>query len=142
MYRRTGDLYTSPKSSLMDLQSVEADTAEGRNQRRVDIDDLISVFFDHGCRDLHEISCQHDEVQLIGIDFSNQGLIELLPGRKILRGKTLSRNPMLFRALQSKRACVVADDDLYLRIADRSRVDGIQDRLKIRSSAGNKNADS
>ena len=49
---------------------------------------------------------------------------------------------MLFRAIQSKRACVVADDNLYLRIADRSRVDGIQDRLKIRSSAGNKNADS
>ena len=42
----------------------------------MDIDDLISVFFDHGCRDLHEISCQHDEVQLIGIDFSNQCLIE------------------------------------------------------------------
>ena len=44
MHRRTGDLYASRKRSLVDLQSVKADTAEGRDQGRMDIDDLISVF--------------------------------------------------------------------------------------------------
>ena len=60
MHRRTGDLYASRKRSLVDLQSVKADTAEGRDQGGVDVHNGVGVGLhqlfgedDHAARQNH-----------------------------------------------------------------------------------------
>ena len=95
----------------------------------MDVNDAIGICRNELMRDLHQITCQYDQIHLIGIDDPHQILIELLSVCIVLWRDTTCRNTMLYSTLQCISACIVADDHTNLCIGNHTRCNAVNDGL-------------
>ncbi len=66
----------------------------------------------------NQASCEHNEIDVVRLQFRQQCLVECFSRCKGLRGKAYRINLLLFRTLQRIRSCIVADDNRNLRVCD------------------------
>ena len=105
----------------------------------MNVDDLIRISIHNALRDHNQASCEHNEIDVVRLQFRQQRLVECFSRCKGLRGKAYRINLLLFRTLQRIRSCIVADDNGNLRVCDGSLVNRIQNRLQVRAAAGDEN---
>ena len=136
MHGGSGDLHTALQCLFMHMKSIVSHTTERGDQRRMNIDDTITVFMHHSLRDLHQEACQHDQIRGKFLHLCKQRIVKYFSALIILRRHTYRRNSCITCSLQALHRLVVADDTDDLRIGDLARCDSINDRLQIRSAAG------
>ena len=137
----TRHFYSSCKNCVMNFQSIKTFSTERRDQGWMDIDDLVRICFHHHRRDRNQITCKNDQVYSPLLKFGKQCFMKSLPVRIVFRCNAHRFYIMFSGSFQRISGSIVADHNIHFCICDLSRINGIHDRLKIRSSAGNKNTD-
>lgn len=142
MYGCSNHLYPSGKCCLMNLQSIISRSAERRNQRWMDIDDLISVSADHFFRNHNQKSRQNDQIRFQFVYLFKKNFVKLFSCLKILRRNALCRDLMIPGSCECICVLIIADDTDQLCIGDRAIFHCINDCLQIGSASGYKYSNS
>ena len=91
----------------------------------MNVDDAISVFFDHLLRDHNQESGKNDQIRLAGIQLFKECFIKSIPCLIIFRGNTQCLDAMISGTLQGICIFIITDNDFYFCIGDRSAVNRI-----------------
>ena len=80
-----GCFYTALKHAFVYFQPVISGSAKCRDQRWMDVDDLVWISIHHDLRDHDQTSCQNNEIRLIRLYFLQKCLVKCCQVCKIFR---------------------------------------------------------
>ena len=141
MHRSAGELDPRRQGRLVDLQAVKAGAAEGRDQGRMDVEDLIGVGFGDPFVQNHHKARQDDQVGLFLVQRVQDGLGVAFP---VGIGLTLHHpvgNPGLLGPFQGKNAGLGGDDAGDFPAGDLPPLFRVDEGLQVGAAAGHQDHD-
>ena len=123
----------------MHLEAIKALAAEGRNQRRVDIENPVAVPGDHLLPQNGEEAREHHQLRPASLQLGQKGLVKGFGGGVSLPADHRRGHPLRGRPLQRIGVRPRGDDLDDPAVQDRSRLLCVQQGLQVGAAAGHQN---
>ena len=139
MHRSACDLDAIAKRRFMNPQSIEARAAEGRNQRRMHIQNASGILLRKIPGENAHKARQNDHLNAMFFQSLPQGLLKARLAAQLLFEQHGCRDPGIFRPLQGKGPRIVGHHQGDLAAAQHTGLLSIQQGLQVGSAAGDQN---